>query len=134
MEDKRSSAWGRYLRCLCLLRRHRGRLWRFQCGVKILWFGCRRRGAGLRRRLLCIVLNRKNRREVCATGGDFSVASDEPPPTFEVEDSEFLCLRRLGWWRCCFCPSVTSPLAWGGWEITAGFTSPCSELSPEAGF
>lgn len=65
--------------------------------------------------------------------GKTSVASDEPPLTFEVEDSEFLCRRRLGWRRCCFCPSVMSPLVWGGWEITAGFTSPCSEFSPEAG-
>lgn len=67
--------------------------------------------------------------------GDVCITLMEQPRTFEVEDSEFLCLRRLGWRRCCccFCPSVTSPLVWGGWDISAGFTSPCSGVSPGAG-
>lgn len=133
---QRRLAWLLYLRRLGPLRRRRGHLWRFRCGVKIPWFGWLRRGAGLRRRLFCIVLKNANTHARLVRRRDFSVASTEQPQTFEVEDSEFLCLRRRGWRRCCcccFCPSATSPLVWGGWVIAADFTPPCSGFSPEAG-
>ena len=50
-----------------------------------------------------------------------------PKLTFEVEDSEFLCLRRLDW-RCCFWPSAVSPVVWGPSEPSVCVTSPCSGL------
>lgn len=48
--------------------------------------------------------------------------------TFEVEDSEFLCLRRLDC-RRCFWFSVVSPLVWGPSEASVCVTWPCSWLA-----
>lgn len=61
---------------------------------------------------------------VSCSDADFSVSF------FEAEDSECLCLRRLGGPRCFWpWPSVDSPLVWGlsvASAASTGFSSPCS--------
>lgn len=60
---------------------------------------------------------------VPGSDADFSVSF------LEVEDSEFLCLRRLDWRRCFFWswPSAASPLVWGASEVSV-----CSRVSSGA--